>query len=199
MAPAVMIGAMVVGSALSAYGSIREGESEREQGRFLAGQSRNKANQSDTNANLTLDAAQKDERRKRQENASVLGSIRAAFGANGVGLDGSAQDYFDYQASIAAENEMDIRHEGVLRAMGYRDEAKSLREQAIQYEKTGANAYTSGLIKAGGAIVSGIGSIAKQAYDGRATTAPKEDITSGVKPKYNGVDAPKLNRTKYYA
>lgn len=180
MAEVALVGLMAVNTVMSVVGNIRQGASEREQAEFMAGQSREAANRSEKNASLVLDAARKDERRKRQENAQRLGSIRTAFAANGISGD-DAKDFMDYQTAIAEENALDIRHEGVLKAMGYREEAKSYRAQAEQYQKTGSTAFTTGLIKAGGALVGGAGSIAGHYYEGgRATTRGAAQVV-GIK------------------
>lgn len=172
MAPIALVGLMAIGTTMSVIGHLRAASAERQAAEFQAKQAEGAADQADTNAVLTREATAEDERRAKSDNNKVLGSIRNAYGASGVTMDGTPQAYLEEQAAVAKANELSIRYDGFLKAKAYRDQASGYRQQANQLRVGGSNAMAAGTLGAIGAGIGGVTGIAKASGVGfsRSTT-----------------------------
>lgn len=160
MAP-FAIGLGILGTAFSTIGQLKQASSQAEQAEFSAKESEMAAGRSDRKAALVREQTFDDVKTSARETAKVLGSIRTAYGASGVTMDGTPQEYLESQAAIGKANMIAINHKGILQARAYREEAQSLRRQAEQYRIGGDNAQTAGLIGAVAAGSSGLYSTIK--------------------------------------
>lgn len=129
----------VGGSFLDAFGALFQGEAAARAAEFNAAVERQ-------NAQISLQNAAEAEKRFRRMSRKRMGAARAARGASGVTLEGSALDAL---AESAMQEELDaltIRYQGELRARDHR-----IRAQMSQYEADVAR--TSSYIDALGAII----------------------------------------------
>lgn len=121
--------AIIVGSVVSAAGSISAGKAQK------------KAAQQ--NAALARMQAEEDARRARRQSDALMGRQRAVVGASGTSMEGSplliVQD-------TAREAEIEVRH--ILRGGAAR---------ASAYQQAGAAAARSSYIDAGSTLLSGVG------------------------------------------
>lgn len=96
-----------------------------------------------------------------RENRRTMASIRAAYGASGLALEGSPLDVME---DTALEQELDVaktRYKGQLRAIGYQDEAANYKMKAELHRMEAASAARSSRISAVGALFSSLGSIGR--------------------------------------
>lgn len=136
-----MSAAAPAGRVVSAYG-------KREAAQAEANVSEYNAEIAERNAELALISAAEKERRQRVIARKTLGSIRANYGASGVTMGGSAADVM---AASAAEAEMDalnIKYQGELDAMEFRERARIERYKAKQTRKAGDIAAAADLLGA---------------------------------------------------
>jgi len=139
MAQVALIGLMVAGGVMNAIGNIREANAQADAAEY----------QAKRNEEMSWQTKQQyadEEERSRAESLQVLSSVRAQYGASGVTMEGTPTDFMEFQSAVAEENAMKIRHEGILKAKAYKDEAAYLRKQAGDMRTTGIiTAIGSGL------------------------------------------------------
>lgn len=130
-----------VGTAFSVMGALSQGQQARQAGEYNAAVARNNAlaakQQADANA-----AAQ--QRKARLQ----LGSMRAGYGASGVGLEGSPLDVIEQSAAMAELDRQNILYGGTLRSQGYESTA------GLELMR-GENAVTSSYFNAGSTLLMG--------------------------------------------
>lgn len=148
MAQMLMIGMMVAGGAMNAAGNVMAANAKADADLY-------NAQRADENAKLTLEQTDQEVEREHYKNTQTLGSIRAAYGASGLVMDGSAQDYADSQAMIGLKNELAIKHKGILDAKAYSD-------QAQQYRNAAGADRTGGILGGIGSGLSGVGNVLKR-------------------------------------
>lgn len=139
----------VASTAFSVYGAIQSANAEASAAKY-------NAKVADQNANIARQQAAADEDRQRRIAAKTMGGIRANYGASGVTLEGSPLDVIEESAANAKLDELNIRYNGELQAMGFQNTANLDRSRA-------ANAKTSGYLTAGSALLVG-GSKSYNAY-----------------------------------
>lgn len=164
-----MIGLMVAGTAMSAYGSVRAGNAQAA--------ANEKQAQASENDSVAMDSAASQERASgeqkvydlRKAEMQATGSLRAAYGASGVTMEGTPTEYsenvvafYDHQATM-------IKYQSVMQSAEYQRQAKKLRYQAKLYRDAGDNAVTAGAIGAVGAGLQGGGQILQSAFPRRAS------------------------------
>lgn len=160
-AAAIPVGLALAGTTFQVIGNIKEANARAQQAEFQAQQSEAQANEFDFNAGVALSQAQEEERRSRYQTAKTLGSIRAAYGASGVTMDGSPQYVQEEAATIGEANAISIRHQGFLQARAYKKQAQALRSTAEQMRQGGSDAIAAGNWGAANAILSGGYNVAK--------------------------------------
>lgn len=148
MAQVALIGLMIAGGVMSAIGNVREANAQADAAEYQAKRDEELAWQ-------TKQAYADEEERERANNLQTLASVRAQYGASGVTMEGSPTDFMEFQSAVAEENALKIRHEGLLKAKQYSDNATYLRKQA-------GDIRTSGIINAIGSGVSTAGQIMKR-------------------------------------
>lgn len=142
MAPIILAGVAIGGAVMGAVGNIKKANAEAEAQEY-------NANLAEENARQTMLKASEDEQRSRFNSKLELGSIRAAYGASGVTMDGTATEVLEQNAAIAEKNALDIRTQGLRQAKAYQDEATLLRKGAKSSREAGIfQAIGSGLSSA---------------------------------------------------
>lgn len=133
--------AILTGTAISAYGSIREGQA-------VDAASQYNAQVAENNALQAIDQATEEERRHRILARKQLGAMRAGYGASGIEVDGSALDVLEDSAATAERDALTIRYGGQVRAQGFRNEARLERFR-------GSNARTQSYLTAASTVLFG--------------------------------------------
>jgi hypothetical protein len=166
MADAAMAGTGLVGTAFSVIGTLKQANADARAAEFEAKSADESARVADRNAAFAIAAAADEEDRSRWESKQILGSIRAAYGASGVTMDGTPGEVLDMNAAIAESNALGIRHQGVMKAFQYREEAKGYRSIRDELKKQGEYIRSAGNMSAIGQGIMGTFGVAKDYYTG---------------------------------
>lgn len=150
-----------IGTVVSVMGVLNQGQQAKQAAEYNAAVARNNAIAARQQAAANA-AAQ--ERKSRQQ----IGAMRAAYGASGVGLEGSPIDVLENSAAMAELDRQNILYAGTLKAQGY-------ESTAGQELMRGENAVTSSYFAAGSALLSGMGK--SGAFSDSGNYAPVGDAT----------------------
>lgn len=151
----IALSAIIGGGVVGAGGSIYEGNAKKAAADY-------NVEVANRNSLIALQQADADAEDKRRENRRFMSGLVASFGASGLSFAESGLDAFE---DAAAEAELDVRriqYGGLLKSMGYQDEAKLQKFQ-------GKVARTAGYIGAVSQVTNSVGS----AYRLRAGGAPR--------------------------
>ena len=133
-----------IGTAFSVIGALNQGQQAADAARYNAAVAQNNATAARQQAAANAEAQA---RRARQQ----IGSMRAAYGASGVSLEGSPLDVIEASAAAAEMDRQNILYSGELRAGGYESTA------GLELMR-GDNARTGSYFSAGSALLKGMGS-----------------------------------------
>lgn len=142
--PVVLLAAS---AAISAVGSIRQAQA-------TAAAANYNAQVADRNATVARQQAAADEVRQRSVNSRRLGSIRAAYGASGVTMEGTPLEVLEDSAAQAELDALTIRYKGELAAIGANDEATLQRSRAKNARAEGNISAAGTLLRAGASYYS---------------------------------------------
>lgn len=131
-----------VASALAAYGSYKQGQAQAEANTRNAEMDYYAAQENTAQTNRAVTAAGENEQQQ-------LGSVRAAYGASGVTMNGTASDVLASQAGIMNDKIAGILEEGTFRTEQLGREEEAAKEGA-------SNASAMSYIGAGAAFAQGI-------------------------------------------
>jgi hypothetical protein len=113
------------------------------------------------------------------ENARQLGSIRAAYGASGVKLDGSAQDVQDFAAGLNRMKLLNIEMKGAAEQYAYGN--------TIRNYNTGAdNAETAKWLNIANDVAGSAGKVFASTYRGYKPDAGTAPLPAGTGGGYDG-------------
>lgn len=155
-APALLIAS----TAMSAIGSIQQGNATASAARY------NEAIEY-RNATISRQQARAEADQKRKESLKQLGAARAGYAASGVTMDGSPLDVLASSASEAELDRQNILYRGELAALGYED-------SAYLYGQRASNARTAGYMGAASALLSGAYTFSDRQADRQPQRQPKE-------------------------
>lgn len=157
--------ATVIGTAVSAYGAVQQGNAQSAARNYQAAVDRNNAQVAEWNAERAKDISDTKVQAQMRAGTLRLSAQRAALGAAGVELDsGSA---LDVQGSTAGQTALDAQqtdYQGQLTQYGYRTQGANFQAQAGLDTMAAQNASTSGFEAAGGTLLSGAGQVADRWY-----------------------------------
>ena len=186
MAAAIPIAMQGTGMVLNAIGAVKEAEAKAKQAEFDAQNYDSQAGMSLENADLVMHQSAEMERRSRFGSQLKLGSIRAAYGASGVTMQGTAQAYTDMQNTIAEENAMSIRMQGYLQAKAYRRQADIYKQNAQNLRAGKGDIMSAGYLNAGAATVTGAYGMYKDwVADGRSGKTVSDRLGVSVGGDWN--------------
>lgn len=103
------------------------------------------------NAVIARQQTQADTTMQSRRSKKAIGSMRAAYAASGVNLEGSPLDILEDSVAQAELERQNIGYNGELRAQGYEVDASMSRARA-------SNAMTTGFMKAASGILTGASS-----------------------------------------
>lgn len=141
MGPEALAVMSFAGTAVSALGAITGATAAKAGGEYNAMVAENAAI-------ATRQAAQYEEDRHRERVRSILSSQRAALGASGGGLEGSALEILGQTAADAELDALAIRYSGTVEAA-----RETSRAAASRLE--GRAARSAGYLRAGGSLLTG--------------------------------------------
>jgi len=123
-----MMAVALVGAAISAYGQIQQGRAARAAAEYQSKVAQN-------NAIAAQRKAAEDERRFRVQTSRQLGTMRAAYGASGVTLEGSPLDVIDDSTFTAELDALTIRGGGLQESNAFLAESRLSRFQGRAAER----------------------------------------------------------------
>ena len=147
--------AAVSGAEASAQGALMQGRATADAAFFNAGQYEYQALIDERNRTIALQQAQADALDTRRKSAAINGQIRAAYGTNGLALEGSPLDVL---MAGFVEQELDVKkilYTGEVVAAGLTDQAAQARAQASMLRYSGSAALTAGNVAAAAARTAG--------------------------------------------
>lgn len=145
----------IASTAISAVGAISSAQAQSNAAKYNAQVAKN-------NAQIARDQAASESDRQRRLATKKLGEMRANYAASGVTMEGTPLDVMEESAAQAKLDELTIRYNGELQAMGFENTANLDRYRASQ-------AMTSGYLSAGSALLTG----GTKLYDMKIKTPPK--------------------------
>lgn len=162
---ALALGVMGAGTAVSAAGSIKQGNQQAAQARYQAAMAQNNAAIARQNAQDVVTAGKAEEQRQRIANSQQLGELRAGMGASGVDVGiGSALDASADQTMVGEVNALNVRDSWIRNQNNYLQQANDLENQAAMYSSAAKNAKSSGLWGAAGTLLTGAGRVGSGYY-----------------------------------
>lgn len=157
----VVAGASIVGGAVSAVGALAQGSAKQasdQQNANIAGYNQSVSLR---NRGVVLSQAGADAKDSQLQLTRHLSTIRAAYGASGLALEGSPTDVINDQAKEGSYDTTKILYKGEVQAAGYTDEANNY----LMKQKLSQNAADSDMgiaeLSAAGSFLSGIGGAGK--------------------------------------
>lgn len=133
--------AALAGTGLQAVGTIASAQAQSNAAKY-------NAQISEQNATIARQNAAEQEARQRRLAKKRLGALRAGVGASGVTMEGSPLAVMQDTAQQLELDALTIRHQGDLKARGYKVNAELDRTQAKNVKK-------QGYLKAGSQLLSG--------------------------------------------
>lgn len=154
---AVIAGATVVSGVVGAMGALAEGrakEAAANTNAAIAGYNRDVALR---NRGIVLSQADADAKDSQRELTRNLSSIRAAYGANGLALEGSPIDVINDTATEKSYDTAKILYKGEIQGAGYTDEANNYGMKQTLYKQEADSAPTIAGLSAVTKFFSGVG------------------------------------------
>jgi hypothetical protein len=111
---------MAAGAALNFVGGMQRAQAARRTGEYNAAIA-------EQNAQISLQEAAEEERRKRQFMTRQMGQLRANIGKSGLANEGSMNEVLQDSAAQAELEALTIRHKGDLQALSYRQQGSLAR------------------------------------------------------------------------
>lgn len=149
---------MLVGTAVSAVGSISQSQNAAAASRYNAQISERNALIQQQNATLARQQAVSQSEIQRRQAAKQMGAMRAGYANSGVAMEGSPLDVLAASAASAELDTLNTIYNGELKARGFENDAQGLRESAAMDRKRAKNQITQGYMSAGASLLMGYGS-----------------------------------------
>lgn len=158
-----LITALTIGStALSAMGSIQQGQAAAASANYNAKVADMNAQISERRARDALERGKVEEQKKRTQAQQVLGQQRAAMAANGVDIGfGSPLDTLVDTATLGEVDALTIRSNSAREAYDYKVQAANGRADANLSRMNAKSASTGGYLNAASTILTGAGNAYK--------------------------------------
>lgn len=133
---------MAAGTGLSAVGSLYSGQAEANASKFNAAVA-------DRNAGLARQRGVFEQGQLKRSASQILGAMRANIGASGVRLEGSPLDVLDNSTAQAQMDQVMVKYNSELQAMGFEQEAAANRTRAKTAKTMGRIGAASSLLMGG--------------------------------------------------
>lgn len=163
--PAIAIGATVIGTGVSAFGAIQQGQAAKDQANYQAQVAENNAILAQRAADDERAIGREEERRQRIITEQQIGEARAMFAGQGVLVDeGTALDLTSDIAEIGELDALTIRSNAERRAMALEAEGANFQGEASLARARGRNLETASFINFGSTLLTGGGRVADKWY-----------------------------------
>lgn len=136
---------MAIGTGLGVSGALASGKMQ-------AGMFGQEAEVAARNAGIVREQAAQEEAAFRRVGTRTLRAMRAAYGASGVTMEGSASDVMEDSAAQIELDALNVRYRGEITAMGYEDSADMARRR-------GEAAIKESRYRAASALFGGLGNM----------------------------------------
>jgi hypothetical protein len=151
---ALTVGMAVAGTAMNAYGQIKQGKAARDAGESQAQREEFNAGVAEQQAKDALVRGREEESHLRSQVRQVIGGQRAALAAQGVDVGmGSAVDVQNDTMRSGELDALTVRNNAKREAWGFQVEAQDRRYAADIARRTGQQAYTASKWGAANAIL----------------------------------------------
>lgn len=153
---AISIGVAIAGAAVSAVGSIEQGQAQAQQAKYQAAVARNNQTIAQQNAQDALDRGAEQEQEQRKKTQFLIGQQRASLAAQGADL--SSGTSLDLVSDIAGTGELDaltIRRNAQLEARQYQVQGMNYQADSQLQLLGGQNDLTSSYFDAGSSLLGG--------------------------------------------
>jgi hypothetical protein len=175
---AVAANMAVVGAAISTVGMIQQGKAAGAQANFQAGVARNNAIIAQQQATRARQQAAIDEGDFRRDQSDLMASRRSLMGGLGITGAGSPLAVSSDFAGETEYNAQKVRNQGEVTANRLQQEVMNQNSQASLYGMQGRQAVTNSYYRAGGTLMSGLGS----AMGGfKSSSAPTKSYSHSMK------------------
>lgn len=134
---------MGAGAALNFIGGMQRAQAARRAGEYNAAIA-------EQNAQVSLQEAKEEERRKREFMTRQMGMMRANVGRSGLANEGSINEVLQDSAAQAELEALTIRHKGELQAMAYRQQGALAKWEAESNAKGYEMGAAASLLDFGG-------------------------------------------------
>lgn len=161
--PVVALVATGVSAAVSAYGSIKQGDAQASAANYQAAVAQQNQQLADQNAKVALEQGQQQEAAKREQSAQMISAQRATTAA--FGIDPNHGSSARIQGDTAALGELDaatIRNNAARTAYGYTTQGINFGEQASLLQSQASSASAAGALGAFSSIVGGASSVSSK-------------------------------------
>ncbi|MBB0023626.1 hypothetical protein [Ralstonia pickettii] len=160
--PVAALAVAAVGSAVSAYGAIAQGNAAKAAANYQAQVAQNNATIAGMNANAEIEKGNQQLQASQEQAAQHQGMIRAVMGASGIQLDsGSALRNQEGMAQVDQLNQATITSNAARAAWNYRNQGANYAAQSQLDSMQGANAATAGYMSGFSSLLSGAGTFAR--------------------------------------
>lgn len=158
IAAGVSAATALAGTALSAYGSIRQGEAGAEAARTRGAIAQRDAIIAQQNAEYATAVGARRAEDVSMRNAARLARVKASQAANGIDVNtGSAVDVQVSEREMGILDAETVMADATARAYGYEDTARTRRARGQMDDATSSEYLTAGYLGAGSTILSNIG------------------------------------------
>lgn len=152
------VGASILGTGVSVVGAIMQGQQNQAMADYQSKVAENQATVAGYQAKEATRQGAIEEKQQRLRVAQIKGQQRTGFAGAGVTVDsGSSMDILADTAYLGEQDALTIRHNAAMKGWSLKAQAANYSAQSGMYSAQGSNAYTSGLINAGGSLLSGAG------------------------------------------
>ena len=163
--PALIIGSSLLATGVGVAGQVQQANAAQAQAKYQSQVAKNNAIIASQRAE---DATARGEFAARQEGIrtrAAIGAERARAAGSGVLVDtGSNLAIQQDIAGAGALNQLNIRRNAELEAMGYQQQGQSFRNEAELRQFAGRNAQTAGAFRAASTTITGASSVADKWY-----------------------------------
>ena len=176
-----------LGGAVSAGGSLMQGQAAGEMGRYKAAVAGINSKIMRQNADYERGIGEHEAQRSGMKSRFEAGRIRATKAASGLEVNsGSNELVQDSQHAIGLHEQRTLRANAARKAFGYETEAGQFETQAKIYEAEGENAETAGKIGAISSILGAASSVSSKWLQGRQLGMFGSDSKAASSIVYSG-------------
>lgn len=154
---------MIIGTLASAYGQYAAGQQAQAMYKYQSKMAERNAQISELQAKDAEKRGAIEEAQHRLKVQGMIGEQKSALAAGGVAVDtGSPLDILVDTAGLGEFDAQVIRRNASREAWAARTQAQGYRAEAGALKTAGNNAYTSGIVGAGGSLLTGASAVASK-------------------------------------